>query len=72
MYTIKRTYNKQTDEITLETARGVRDYLMTELCRDDMFVVVDWPVRFGDAYITATDFKAPGESCVNFAAQFIG
>lgn len=72
MFTIKRIFSGITKETVLETLQGVQDYLRTELCRDEMFIIVDWPVNFRGVTIMATDFKAPGECCASFAQRLEG
>ncbi len=59
-------------EITMNSVNGVKAYLATAACEDRMMIRIDWPVRWGDAIMTMTDFKDYNESVFTFAHRFIG
>ena len=74
MYAVKRYLGGDLiGSIELETVAGVKEYIsQPSLCRVDMMIVIDWPVRFSGHILTMTDFKANGECCVAFAERFEG
>ena len=57
---------------TMGNVNGVKAYLATAACEDRMMIRIDWPVRWGDAIMTMTDFKDYNESTFTFAHRFGG